>query len=149
MLADDTAQPPPRGAVWLARATAGGLFAAGRLNVAGLVLAVLNLHLVVATAPTGIVYPVLAAASLLGATQLYLMVRIEIDRRLFEALAVAPDAADLAALDYALTTLGWGSQQNTGRSLKARSCGPIRFLQSAGTLAVLQLLTSWLFILLR
>jgi hypothetical protein len=149
MPADYPVQPPLRGAVWLARATASGLCAAARLNVAGLILAVLNLHVAAATAPGGIVYPALGAASLLGATQLYLLVRIEIDRRLFDALAMAPDAGDLAALDFALTILGWASQARNNRSLEARSCGAIRFMQSAGALAGLQLVTTWLFILLR
>lgn len=148
MPADYPAQPPPSGAVWLARAAASGLCAAARLNVAGLILALLNLHTAIATAPTGIVYPALRAASLLGGAQLYLLVRIEIDRRLFDALALAPDAADLAALDHALTNLGWASQRRNGRSLKERSCSAIRFLQSAGALAGLQLLTTWLFVLL-
>jgi hypothetical protein len=148
MSADYLAPLPPNGPAWLARATASGLCAAARLNVAGLILAVVNFHLAVRTAPAGIVYPVLGAASLLGATQLYLLVRIEIDRRLFDALAMTPDADDLAALDYALTILGWARRQRNDRSLSSRSCGAIRFLQSAGALAGLQLLTVWLLILL-
>lgn len=146
MLTDYPAESAHSEATWLARATASGLCAAAKLNIAGLILALLNLHYAIKTT-TGTVYPALGAASLLGVSQLYLMVRIEIDRRLFDALAIAPDAGNLAALDYALTVFGWVSQQQNCRSLQQRSRSAIRFLQSAGALSGLQLLTVWLFVL--
>lgn len=139
---------PLSGTLWLARATSSGLYAAARLNVAGLILAALNLCLAVVEARAGVAYSTLGAASLLGTAQLYLLVRIEIDRRLFDALAIAHDADDLAALDYALTTLGWAGPKRNVHSLKARSCGAIRFLPSAGAMAGLQLTTVSLSILL-
>jgi hypothetical protein len=148
MLAEHTASPPPGGASWLARATASGLRAASRLNVAGLILAVLNIHLAVARESSRLGYPALGAAALLfGAIQLYLMVRIEIDRPLFDALAQDAGPAGLAALDYALSALGWGKQDRCGRSLEMRSRGAIRFLQFTGALAALQLLTAALLLL--
>lgn len=147
-MSTDYLQPPPNGTFWLTRATAGSLCAAARLNVAGLILAALNLHVAVETGPNNSGYATPMAASLLGAAQLYLLVRIEIDRRLFDVLGAAPDAGDLAALDYALTVLGWNHHKRNNCSLQARSCGAIRFLPLAGAMAGFQLLTLWLFLLM-
>lgn len=148
MDADYVAQTPSIDANWLARATASGLHAAMRLNVAGLLLAALNLHFALTAVLSPVGYFASGAASLLAAIQLYLLVRIEIDTLLFDSLAMHPNRDHLAALDNALTTLGWASQQSSGRSLESRSRATTRFLPFAGALAGLQLVTTWVFIVM-
>jgi hypothetical protein len=90
-----------------------------------------------------------AATIFLATIQLYLLVRIEIDRQLFDALATASDPDDLAALDDALAVLGWSSPTQASRSLKARSLGAIRFVRLAGALTALQMLAAGLSLFLR
>jgi hypothetical protein len=135
--------------VWLARATAGALGAASRLNWAGLALGLANLVLAGVT-PSGLAYRLAGvAAVLLWAAQLWVLVRIEIDRRLFEALAQSCSAEDLDAIDNALATLGWGSAERAGRPLAARSAGALRFLRQAGALAAMQLLAALFLVFAR
>jgi hypothetical protein len=136
--------------VWLARATAVALGAASRLNWAGLALGLANLVLAGVMTPTGLAYRLASvAAVLLWAAQLWVLVRIEIDRHLFDALAQSCSAEDLDAVDHALATLGWGSAERTGRPLAARSGGALRFLRQAGALAALQLLAALFLLLAR
>ncbi len=152
MQADPTVTDPhdPSAQAWLARAAVGILRAAAFLNGAGLVLAIVNLLLAGVMAPAAFVYLALGlAAGLVGAAQLWLLVRIEIDRPLFRALAQACNAADLAALDDALAALGWGSPERPGRPLAQRVRGARRFLTWAAALALLQWLSALLLLLLR
>ncbi len=139
---------------WVAQAAVGGLDGAGRVLWAGLVLALINLLLAGTLSPAGQVYLVLGiVAALLGAVQLWLLIRVAIDRRLFAALAEALRIADpvstLASLDHALALLGWAAPEAAGRSLARRVRGALRFLHWAAGLAALQLLVALLLLLLR
>lgn len=150
MLTEADSRPAPGTEAWMARITAGAMHAAARLNGAGLVLAMANLLLAGLFAPAALVYLILGlVAAIIGAAQLWLLVRIELDRRLFEALAVSADAADLGALDQALSALGWQAPGRAGRSLAERSRATLRFLKLAGALAAAQLLLALLLLLLR
>lgn len=135
---------------WLAHAAAAALRAAARLNLAGLVLALVNLLLAGVMAPAGNQWLAPGAvAALLGAAQLWLLVRVEIDRALFDALSHACTEDDLDALDAALVALGWVAQERTGRAMADRARGASRFLTIAGGLAALQSLIAVVILLLR
>ncbi|WER48252.1 hypothetical protein CupriaWKF_26015 [Cupriavidus sp. WKF15] len=150
MVTEADPRPASGSEAWVARITAAAMHAASRLNGAGLVLAMANLLLAGLFAPAALVYLVLGlVAALIGVAQLWLLVRIELDRRLFEALAVAADAADLDALDQGLAALGWQAPGRAGRSLAERSRATLRFLKFAGALTAAQLLLALLLLLLR
>ncbi|MGO4326614.1 hypothetical protein AB4Z48_19795 [Cupriavidus sp. 2TAF22] len=148
---------------WVAQATAGGLEAATRLTWAGLVLALINVLLAGTLSPAGMVYLALGiVAALSGAVQLWLLVRVTIDCRLFKVLAdvmadsdaggLAGSSAPLAALDRALRQLGWlkpGVPGAASRNLVERARGALRLLHWAAVLAALQLLAALLLLLLR
>jgi hypothetical protein len=150
MPAEDAGKVSQGASTWLARATGSGLRAASHLNMAGLILAALlfqRTRLLTDVEPMSIALG--AATILLAAIQLYLLVRIEIDRQLFDALATASGPDDLAALDDALGVLAWSSPKQASRSLKARSLGAIRFVRLAGAMTALQLLAAGLSLFLR
>ncbi|WP_175882348.1 hypothetical protein [Burkholderia sp. BCC0044] len=74
---------------------------------------------------------------------LWYAVRIEIDRRLFAALARAVDGAGsvddgLAALDRALVDLGWIDAAKAGRPLDARVRGAVGLCRAAVLVAIVQ-----------
>ncbi|WP_420995331.1 hypothetical protein ACKI2N_028185 [Cupriavidus sp. 30B13] len=160
---EDDSRRDAGAARWVALAAVGGLDAAARLTWAGLVLALINVLLAGTLSPAGTVYLVLGiVAALAGALQLWLLVRVTIDRPLFAALAAAEPApgAPLEALDHALRQLGWlrgekrgekpdEKQAKAGRSLVQRARGALRFLHWAAALAALQLLAALLLLLLR
>ncbi|MBP0714455.1 hypothetical protein ABXK61_14165 [Burkholderia sola] len=78
-----------------------------------------------------------------GIAALWYAVRIEIDRRLFAALARAADgdgAVDdgLVALDRALADLGWIDATKVGRTLDARVRGAVGLCRAAVLVAVVQ-----------
>ncbi|WP_175768002.1 hypothetical protein [Burkholderia cenocepacia] len=88
---------------------------------------------------------VLLAAVSTGAAvaALWYAVRIEIDRRLFAALARAVDGAGsiddgLAALDRALADLGWIDAAKAGRTLDARVRGAVGLCRAAVLVAIVQ-----------
>ncbi|GJG98646.1 hypothetical protein [Cupriavidus pauculus] len=135
---------------WLAHATAASLRAAARLNMAGLVLALVNACLAGIMARNGSAWLLAGAgAALAGAVQLWLLVRVEIDRKLFDALSGACTARDLAGLDAALVALGWVPQARTGRAMVDRARGAGRFLAIAGALMALQWLVAVMILFLR
>lgn len=137
-------------ACWLARATAASLRAAARLNLAGLVLALVNACLAGIMAATGNVWLMAgAAAALVAGGQLWLLVRVEIDRKLFEALSMAAGDADLAGLDAALVAMGWMPPDRAGRAMRDRARGAGRFLPIAGVLVALQWLIAVVILFLR
>ncbi|WP_454733177.1 MULTISPECIES: hypothetical protein [Cupriavidus] len=151
---DDDSRRDAEAARWVALAAVGGLDAAVRLTWAGLVLALINVLLAGTLSPAGTVYLALGiVAALAGALQLWLLVRVTIDRPLFAALAADPaPGAPLAALDHALRQLGWlrrAAPGEPGRSLAQRARGALRFLPWAAALAALQLLAALLLLLLR
>ncbi|MBJ9895346.1 hypothetical protein [Burkholderia cenocepacia] len=78
-----------------------------------------------------------------GIAALWYAVRIEIDRRLFAALArtVGDDGAvddGLAALDRALADLGWIDAAKAGRTLDARVRGAVGLCRTAVLVAIVQ-----------
>ncbi|KVL26054.1 hypothetical protein [Burkholderia sp. MSMB1835] len=78
-----------------------------------------------------------------GIAALWYAVRIEIDRRLFAALAQAAGGHasvddGLAALDRALVDLGWIDAAKAGRTLDARVRGAVGLCRAAVLVAVVQ-----------
>ncbi|CAG2288092.1 membrane protein [Burkholderia sola] len=78
-----------------------------------------------------------------GIAALWYAVRVEIDRRLFAALARAVDGdgsvdAGLEALDRALADLGWIDTTKAGRTLDARVRGAVGLCRAAVLVAVVQ-----------
>ncbi|WP_176047078.1 hypothetical protein [Burkholderia sp. BCC1644] len=77
-----------------------------------------------------------------GIAALWYAVRIEIDRRLFAALArSAGDGAvddGLAALDRALADLGWIDAAKAGRALDARVRGAVGLCRAGVLIAIVQ-----------
>ncbi|CAG9175402.1 hypothetical protein [Cupriavidus pinatubonensis] len=144
------AHPLPASDAWVARIAAGAMHAAARLNGAGLVLAMVNLLLAGYFAPASLVYMILGlVAAVVGAAELWLLVRVELDRRLFDAMAESGDAAEFDALDQALSVFGWLAPGREGRSLAERSRGALRFLKLAGALTFAQLVLALLLLLLK
>ncbi|WP_316149910.1 hypothetical protein [Cupriavidus sp. BIC8F] len=130
---------------WIAHAVTGALSGAVWIGGAGLAFAVATAWLGVATP----VARVLAAASLLLALpQLWLLLRVAIDRRLFAALATAGQP-DLAGLDAALLELGWMPAQRAGRPLLDRARGALRLVRASAALTVCQLALALLILILR
>ncbi|NTZ05694.1 hypothetical protein [Burkholderia metallica] len=89
-----------------------------------------------------------------GIAALWYAVRIEIDRRLFAALARAVDgdgSADdgLAALDHALADLGWIDATKAGRTLDTRVRGAVGLCRAAVLVAVVQWLVVGIVIAVR
>ncbi|MCW3676974.1 hypothetical protein [Burkholderia cenocepacia] len=95
-------------------------------------------------APATLARVLLAAVSAgAGIAALWYAVRIEIDRRLFAALArtVGDDGAvddGLAALDRALADLGWIDAAKAGRTLDARVRGAVGLCRAAVLVAIVQ-----------
>ena len=95
-------------------------------------------------APATLARVLLAAVSAgAGIAALWYAVRIEIDRRLFAALArtVGDDGAvddGLAALDRALAELGWIDAAKAGRTLDARVRGAVGLCRAAVLVAIVQ-----------
>ncbi len=93
------------------------------------------------TVPAEPLVRVLAALAILTVLPvLYLGVRLEIDRSLFQRLAASQDANgdDLAALDRALAELGWKAAEGATRPLAARVAGVIRLVKWQGGLVAAQ-----------
>ncbi|NTZ87205.1 hypothetical protein FCJ61_30520 [Burkholderia metallica] len=89
-----------------------------------------------------------------GIAALWYAVRIEIDRRLFAALARAVDGDGsvddgLAALDRALADLGWIDAAKAGRTLDARVRGAVGLCRAAVLVAVVQWLVVGIVIAVR
>lgn len=126
-----------------------GACRAGRLlALASLACALFTLR--VSTLPAEPLARVLAfLAILIVLAVLYLAVRLEIDRGLFQRLAATQDANgdDLAALDRALVELGWRAGEGATRPLAARVAGVVRLVIWQGGLVAAQLVLIGLFTL--
>lgn len=83
----------------------------------------------------------LALVVALGAVQLYLAVRIELDRRLFQRLAESAgvESRALAELDEAMQALRLQSPDRTGRSLADRAQGVLSLIRRLGLVTAVQL----------
>ncbi|NTX26650.1 hypothetical protein HT746_05765 [Burkholderia pyrrocinia] len=134
---------------WVATTVAGAMDAARHLGQAGLGLGLVNLLLVATAAASA--GPAAAGAGLIVSavlmSQLWLGVRIAIDRRLFDGLALSCCMRDLKALDAALARLGWLRSEHGDRPLVPRARSAMRFLTWAGGLTILQLAATVLFLL--
>lgn len=118
---------------WQLQLALGACRAARLLVVSALALALFAFTLL--TTPVGPLDRTLAAlAALALLPALYLGLRLEIDRGLFQRLADAQDANgdDLAALDCALEELGWKVRKASPRPLAARVAGVVRLMKAMG-----------------
>lgn len=138
------AEPPPPSTrrdsadAFTAHAVAGALSGATWIAWAGLGFAALTAWLVATSAAPR---AVAAAPLLLSLAQLWLLLRVAIDRRLFDALAAGADRhgpPDLAALDAALSGLGWISADKAGRPLPERARGAMRLVRASAMVALAQ-----------
>ncbi|WP_354682326.1 hypothetical protein [Cupriavidus necator] len=134
---------------WIAHAVNGALSGAVRIGLAGLGFALLAVWLVATAAlPRALAVAPLAVAL----AELWLLLRVAIDHRLFDALAASctrDGHADLAGLDRALTELGWIAPARAGRPLPERARGAMRLVRASAALAALQLALALLISMLR
>lgn len=150
----DDATLSPLDARWLVHAASASLRAAARVNVVGLVLAFVDVLLAGIMLSAGSQWLWIGALCGLAAlTQLVLLIRIEIDRGLFAALAHMQGEGDLRSLDAAMVALGWISASDAGklppRPLADRVRGASRFLKYAALLAAWQWLAAMLILFAR
>jgi len=129
-----------------------GACRAGRLlAAASLACALFALAILADQAPSGIATRALWSLAVLAALPaLYLGVRLELDRGLFQRLADARDASgdDLAGLDRAMVELGLVAGGGASRSLADRAGGLFRLTRRLGEVVgaqmVLMLAGAWL-----
>ncbi|MCG5258676.1 hypothetical protein [Cupriavidus gilardii] len=129
---------------WTAHAVAGALSGAIWMAGGGLVFSLATVWLLIAADLPGWLT---AVPVLLALAELWLLLRVAIDRRLFEALAAYASrhgAADLAGLDAALMQLGWIAPNRHGRTMADRARGALRLVRICGALAVIQLVLTFL-----
>ncbi|MDK3022309.1 hypothetical protein QO239_06755 [Cupriavidus taiwanensis] len=132
---------------WIAHAVTGALSGAMWIGAAGLAFAMLAAWLGAGSASLRL--PA-ALALLLALPQLWLLLRVAIDHRLFGALANGvPGQADLAGLDAALLQLGWMPAARAARPLPERARGALRLVRASAALTVCQLLLALLSLILR
>ncbi|CAG9177324.1 hypothetical protein [Cupriavidus pampae] len=139
---------------WLAQAASASLRAAARVNVLGLVLALVDVLLAGIMLTAGSQWLWLGALCGLAALgQLVLLIRIEIDRGLFLALSRMHGNDDLRAMDDAMIALGWISPAEATsrppRPMADRARGAGRFLKLAAALAAWQWLAAMLILFAR
>lgn len=136
---------------WIAHAVTGALSGAMWIGAAGLAFAILAAWL---GAGSAVARWVAALALLLALPQLWLLLRVAIDHRLFAALASGAQgqaglAADLRQLDAALLELGWMPAARAARPLPERARGALRLVRASAVLTVCQLLLALLTLILR
>ncbi|AMR78786.1 hypothetical protein [Cupriavidus nantongensis] len=147
MAADRDAGVVQRTDAWIAHAVTGALAGAAWIGAAGLAFAMLAAGLGAGTAMSR--WPA-ALALLLALPQLWLLLRVAIDRRLFGALATgAQGQSDLSGLDAALLELGWMPAARAARPLPERARGALRLVRASAVLTVCQLLLALLSLILR
>lgn len=117
-----------------------GACRAGRLlALACLVFALYGLHMLIG--PVALPVPVLCVIAVLAVLPgLYLAMRLEIDRGLFQRLAERLDTIgdDLATLDCALAELGLKKETDIPRSLPDRVTGVFRLTKALGVVVAVQ-----------
>lgn len=136
---------------WIAHAVTGALSGAMWIGAAGLAFAILAAWL---GAGSAVARWVAALALLLALPQLWLLLRVAIDHRLFAALASGAQgqaglAADLRQLDAALLELRWMPAARGARPLPERARGALRLVRASAVLTVCQLLLALLTLILR
>lgn len=128
-----------------------GACRAGRLlATASLACALFALAMLAVQAPAGLAARALWSLAVLAAlSALYLGVRLELDRGLFQRLADTGDASsdDLAALDRAMVELGLVAGGGATRALADRTSGVFRLARRLGVVVgvqvVLLLVAAW------
>jgi len=122
---------------WTAR-IASALCAASRWLSAGSLVLTLCAFAIAATVSRagGFALAALALVVALGAVQIYLAVRIEFDRAIFEAAAGQPDG--FTGFDEALQKLGWNRRASGGRPPGARAAGLATLVKWSGRLLGVQ-----------
>lgn len=140
-----------RTGAWIAHAVTGALSGAMWIGAVGLAFATLAAWL---GAGSAVARWVAALALLLALPQLWLLLRVAIDHRLFAALASGAQgqadlAADLRQLDAALLELGWMPAARAARPLPERARGALRLVRASAVLTVCQLLLALLTLILR
>jgi hypothetical protein len=136
---------------WILR-SAEALCAASRwVHGASLGLAALAMWMMYALPSTGgAALAALSVAAAAGAVQAYYALRIELDRRIFSALAGlrGGSAPALEAFDHALRELGLAGERERGHSLAERARGLAALVRRSGGIlagqAVLMLAGAWL-----
>ena len=85
----------------------------------------------------------LCLAVLLGAAEVYLALRVEFDRSIFEAAASGSSdaAAYFEAFDQSRSQLGLGTPKSEARSVGERVWGLIRLVRAMGTVFILQVIS--------
>jgi hypothetical protein len=132
----------PTNEEWIARSAAAFCGASRWLSCTSLVLAALALLRFYVSPPMSMTSAaVLSAAVAAASGQAYLAVRIEFDRKVFEALAVSAGgvAAATAGFDRAMESLDMLRHGKSGRPLAERARGALRLVKGAGWLLALQL----------
>jgi hypothetical protein len=130
---------------WQLRIALGACLGARLLSLAALLLGGFGLYLQTISASPSLLNTLVVVAVL---PALYLGLRMEIDRVLFQRLADQADGMSLATLDAALLAQGLIRPGASTRSLTERANGVFTLLRWLGALLVLQfsllLLASWL-----
>ena len=136
---------------WIAWTAAALCVASRWVSCASLVLAALALGFLYSSPHENIaVRAMFSLAVAAGSIQAYLALRIEFDRKIFEALAAHPGGAVGAAdaFDQAMQSLGMLPKGKAGRTLAERVRGMLVLVKGAGWILALQLAlaiaASWL-----
>ena len=123
---------------WIARCASAACVASRWISGASMGLTVLALcHFYFLPAGTALAAAAISLAAVAGAAQVYLAVRIEFDRAIFESLAGAAGAAD--GFDRAAQALGLLSSQKAGRDFVRRSAGVLLLVKIAFLVFLAQL----------
>ena len=136
---------------WIARCAAALCVSSRWLSCASLALTALALGCLYLLPPANIVVAAMfSLAVAAGMIQAYLALRIEFDRKVFEALTTYPEgaAAGADAFDQAMQSLGMLPKSKVGRTLVERALGMHFLVKGAGWIFALQLAlvlaASWL-----
>jgi hypothetical protein len=127
---------------WIARSVAALCIASRWLSCVSLVLAALTLGYLYLFPPASIAFAAMVSgAAAAGLIQAYLALRIEFDRKIFEALAAHPEGATAGtdAFDQAMHSLGMLPKGKIGRPLAERASGAVFLVRGAGWILVFQL----------
>jgi len=133
----DTSRDP-----WMARSATAACVASRWISGASLGLTVLALcHLYFLPAGTALAAAAISLAAVAGAAQVYLAVRIEFDRAIFESFAgAAAEAAGAAdGFDRAAQALGLLSSGKAGRDFTRRTAGVLSLVKMAFLVFLVQL----------
>ncbi len=127
---------------WIARSVAALCIASRWLSCASLVLAVLTLGYLYLFPPASIAFAAMCSGAVAaGLIQVYLAMRIEFDRKIFEALAAHPEGATAGtdAFDQAMQSLGMLPKSKIGRPLAERASGTVFLVRGTGWVLAFQL----------